>query len=143
MMENKLLGFYSLTIVLSFSLLTTKTINCILVLPIIFDLTSDLFNVKKAEKINIGLKIYSLTLISFYIVRWLTLMVDYFIFSEKSEYFLFGIGFFAVFFATPVVYLFFKNVFGEKIFVKNIFYIVMTIYILFFVYGIFDEIVNE
>ena len=70
-------------------------------------------------------------------------MIDYLIFGEKSEYVIFGVGFFAVFFATPVVYLFFRNVFGEKTFVKNIFYIVMTIYLLFFVYGIFDEIVNE
>ena len=46
-------------------------------------------------------------------------------------------------FATPVVYLFFRNVFGEKTFVKNILYIVMTIYFLFFVYGIFEELVNE
>ncbi len=142
-MEHKLLKFYSLIIVLSFAFLTTRAINCLLVLPIIFDLTSDLFNIKKNEKINKGLKIYSLTLISFYIVRWLALMIDYLIFGEKSEYFIFGVGFFAVFFATPVVYLFFRNVFGEKTFVKNIFYIVMTIYFLFFVYGIFDEIVNE
>ena len=70
-------------------------------------------------------------------------MIDYLLFGEKSEYFIFGLGFFAVFFATPVVYLFFKNVIGEKTCVKNIFYIVMTIYFLFFVYGILDEIVNE
>ena len=70
-------------------------------------------------------------------------MIDYLIFGEKSEYFVFGVGFFTVFFATPVVYLCFKNVFGERIFAKNIFYIVMTIYFSFFVYGIFDEIVNE
>ena len=142
-MEYKLLKFYSLIIVVFFAFLTTKAINCFLVLPIIIDLTSDLFNIKKNEKINKGLKIYSLTLISSYIVRWLALMIDYLIFSEKSEYLIFGVGFFTVFFATPVVYLFFRNVFGEKTFVKNIFYIVMTIYFLFFVYGIFDEIVNE
>ena len=142
-MEYKLLKFYSLIIVVSFAFLTTKAINVFLVLPIIFDLTSDLFNIKKNEKINKGLKIYSLTLISFYIVGWLALMIDYLIFGEKSEYFVFGVGFFTVFFATPVVYLCFKNVFGERIFAKNIFYIVMTIYFSFFVYGIFDEIVNE
>ena len=111
-MGHKLLKFYSLIIVVSFAFLRTKAINCFLVLPIIFDLTSDLFNTKKNEKINKGLKIYSLTLISFYIVGWLAPMIDYLIF-------------------------------GEKTFVKNIFYIVMTIYFLFFVYGIFDEIVNE
>ena len=142
-MEHKLLKFYSLIIVVSLASLTTKAINCLLVLPIIFDLTSDLFNIKKNEKINKGLKIYALTLISFYIVRWLAFMIDYLIFGEKSEFFIFGVGFFAVFFVTPVVYLFFSNVFGEKTFVKNILYIVMTIYFLFFVYGIFDEIVNE
>ena len=142
-MEYKLLKFYSLIIVVSFAFLTTKAINVFLALPIIFDLTSDLFNIKKNEKINKGLKIYSLTLISFYIVGWLALMIDYLIFGEKSEYSIFGVGFFAVFFATPVVYFFFKNVFGEKICVKNIFCIVMTTYVLFFVYGIFDEIVNE
>ena len=70
-------------------------------------------------------------------------MIEHLIFGEKSEYFIFGVGFFTVFFATPVVYLCFKNVFGERTFVKNIFYIVMTIYFSFFVYGIFDEIVNE
>ena len=142
-MEYKLLKFYSLIIVVSFAFLTTKAINVFLVLPIIFDLTSDLFNIKKNEKINKGLKIYSLTLVSFYIVGWLALMVDYLIFGEKSEYFIFGVGFFTVFFATPIVYFCFKNVFGERTFVKNIFYIVMTIYFSFFVYGIFDEIVNE
>ena len=142
-MEYKLLKFYSLIIVVSFAFLTTKAINVFLALPIIFDLTSDLFNIKKNEKINKGLKIYSLTLISFYIVGWLALMIDYLIFGEKSEYFIFGVGFFTVFFATPIVYFCFKNVFGEKTFVKNIFYIVMTIYFSIFVYGIFDEIVNE
>ena len=142
-MEYKLLKFYSLIIVVSFAFLTTKAINVFLVLPIIFDLTSDLFNIKKNEKINKGLKIYSFTLISFYIVGWLALMIEHLIFGEKSEYFIFGVGFFTVFFATPVVYLCFKNVFGERTFVKNIFYIVMTIYFSFFVYGIFDEIVNE
>ena len=142
-MEYKLLKFYSLIIVVSFAFLTTKAINVFLALPIIFDLTSDLFNIKKNEKINKGLKIYSLTLVSFYIVGWLALMVDYLIFGEKSEYFIFGVGFFTVFFATPIVYFCFKNVFGERTFVKNIFYIVMTIYFSFFVYGIFDEIVNE
>ena len=142
-MEHKLLKFYSLIIVVSFAFLTTKAINCLLVLPIIFDLTSDLLNIKKNEKINKGLKIYSLTLIFFYIVRWIALMIDYFILGEKSEHFIFGVGFFAVFFVIPVVYLFFRNVFGEKTFLKIIFYIVMNIYFLFFVYGIFDEIVNE
>ena len=135
-MEHKLLKFYSLIVVVFFAFLATKPINCLLVLPIIFDLTSDLFNIKKNEKINKGLKIYSLTLVSFYIVRWITLMIDYLLFGEKSEYFIFGVGFFAVFFAAPVVYLFFRNVFGEKTFVKNIFYIVMTIYFLFFLRNI-------
>ena len=142
-MEHKLLKFYSLIVVVFFASLATRAINCFLVLPIIIDLTLDLLNIKKNEKINKGLKIYSLTLVSFYMVRWIALMIDYLIFGEKSEYFIFGLGFFAVFFATPVVYLFFKNVFGEKTCVKNIFYIVMTIYCLFFVYGILDEIVNE
>ena len=142
-MEYKLLKFYSLIIVVSFAFLTTKAINVFLVLPIIFDLTSDLFNIKKNEEINKGLKIYSLTLVSFYIVGWLALMVDYLIFGEKSEYFIFVVGFFTVFFATPIVYFCFKNVFGERTFVKNSFYIVMTIYFSFFVYGIFDEKVNE
>ena len=142
-MGHKLLKFYSLIAVVFFAFLTTKTINCFLVLPIIIDLTLDLFNIKKNQKINKGLKIYSLTLVSFYMVRWIALMIDYLIFGEESEYFIFGVGFFALFFATPVVCLFFKNVFGEKTCVKNIFYIVMTIYFLFFVYGILDEIVNE
>ena len=142
-MGHKLLKFYSLIAVVFFAFLTTKTINCFLVLPIIIDLTLDLFNIKKNQKINKGLKIYSLTLVSFYMVRWIALMIDYLIFGEESEYFIFGVGFFALFFATPVVYLFFKNVFGEKTCVKNIFYIVMTTYFLFFVYGILDEIVNE
>ena len=113
-MEYKLLKFYSLIIVVSFAFLTTKAINVFLVLPIIFDLTSDLFNIKKNEKINKGLKIYSLTLISFYIVGWLALMIDYLIFGEKSEYFIFGVGFFAVFFATPVVYFFLKKFLVKK-----------------------------
>ena len=142
-MGHKLLKFYSLIAVVFFAFLTTKTINCFLVLPIVIDLTLDLFNIKKNQKINKGLKIYSLTLVSFYMVRWIALMIDYLIFGEESEYFIFSVGFFSLFFATPVVYLFFKNVFGEKTCVKNIFYIVMTIYFLFFVYGILDEIVNE
>ena len=113
-MEHKLLKFYSLIIVVSFASLTTKAINCLLVLPIIFDLTSDLFNIKKNEKINKGLKIYALTLISFYIVRWLAFMIDYLIFGEKSEFFIFGAGFFAVFFATPVVYFFLVMFLAKK-----------------------------
>ena len=121
-MEHKLLKFYSLIIIVSFAFLTTKAINCLLVLPIIFDLTSDLFNIKKNEKINKGLKIYSLTLVSFYIVRWITLMIDYLLFGEKSEYFIFGLGFFAVFFATPVVYLFLR-MFLVKKHVQKIFFI--------------------
>ena len=121
-MEYKLLKFYSLIIVVSFAFLTTKAINVFLALPIIFDLTSDLFNIKKNEKINKGLKIYSLTLISFYIVGWLALMIDYLIFGEKSEYFIFGVGFFAVFFATPVVYLFLR-MFLVKKHVQKIFFI--------------------
>ena len=142
-MGHKLLKFYSLIVVVFFAFLTTKAINCFLVLPIIIDLTLDLFNIKKNQKINKGLKIYSLTLVSFYMFRCIALMIDYLIFGEESEYFIFGVGFFALFFATPVVYLFFKNVFGEKTCLKNIFYIIMTIYFLFFVYGILDEIVNE
>ena len=142
-MGHKLLKFYSLIVVVFFAFLTTKAINCFLVLPIIIDLTLDLFNIKKNQKFNKGLKIYSLTLVSFYTVRWIALMIDYLIFGKESEYFIFGVGFFALFFATPVLYLSFKNVFGEKTRVKNIFYIVMTIYFLFFVYGILDEIVNE
>ena len=113
-MGHKLLKFYSLIAVVFFAFLTTKTINCFLVLPIIIDLTLDLFNIKKNQKINKGLKIYSLTLVSFYMVRWIALMIDYLIFGEESEYFIFGVGFFALFFATLVVYLFFKNVFGKK-----------------------------
>lgn len=142
-MEYKLLKFYSLIIVVSFAFLTAKAINTFLVLPIIFDLISDLFNIKKNEKINNGLKIYSLTLVLLYIVRWVVPVIAHLIFGEKSEYFIFSVGFFSVFLSTPVLYLYFTNIFSPKTFVKNLLYIVMTIYFLFFVYGIFDEVVNE
>ena len=48
-MGHKLLKFYSLIVVVFFAFLTTKAINCFLVLPIIIDLTLDLFNIKKRE----------------------------------------------------------------------------------------------
>ena len=140
-MKNKLLKVYSLIIVALYSLINTgeTLINSFLAIPIIFDLITDIFSLKKSKRANRGLKIYSLTLILFYIGSWLVTMIDYILYGEKSGYFIFGIGFYAVFFATPVAYCFAKDVFYENRLVKNIFYIVMLLYLLYFAFGIITE----
>ena len=140
-MKNKLLKVYSLIIVAFYSLISTGEtfINSFLAIPIIFDLITDIFSFKKSKRANRGLKIYSLTLILFYIASWLVTMIDYILYGEKSGYFIFGIGFYAVFFVIPVAYCFAKDVFYENRLVKNIFYIVMLIYLLYFAYGIITE----
>ena len=140
-MKNKLLKFYSLIIVLFYTLVSTAEtlINLFLALPIIFDLVTDLFGFKKSKRINRGLKIYSLPLILFYIASWLVIMIDYLLYGEKSGYFIFGIGFYAIFFATPVAYCFAKDVFYENRLVKNIFYIVMLIYMLYLAFAVITE----
>ena len=66
-------------------------------------------------------------------------MTDYILYGEKSEYFIFGIGFYLVFFVIPVAYYFAKDIFDENRFVKNIFYIVMLIYLLYFAFAIITE----
>ena len=140
-MKNKLLKVYSLIIVALYSLISIgeTLINSFLAIPIIFDLIADIFSLKKSKRANRGLKIYSLTLILFYITSWLVTMTDYILYGEKSGYFIFGVGVYAVFFAIPVAYCFAKDVFYETRLVKNIFYIVMLIYLLYFAFGIITE----
>tara|TARA_B100001093_G_scaffold517065_1_gene597506 strand:+ start:985 stop:1407 length:423 start_codon:yes stop_codon:yes gene_type:complete len=140
-MKNKLLKVYSLTLVALYSLISTgeTLINSFLAIPIIFDLITDIFSFKKSKRANRGLKIYSLTLILLYIASWLVTMIDYILYGEKSGYFIFGTGVYAVFFAIPVAYCFAKDVFDETRLVKNIFYIVMSIYLIFFAHGIATE----
>ena len=140
-MKNRLLKVYALIIVTFYSLINTgeTLINSFLAIPIIFDLITDIFSTQKSKRANIGLKIYSLTLILFYIASWLVTMIDYILYGEKSGYFIFGIGFYAVFFATPVAYCFAKDVFYENRLVKNIFYILMLIYLVYFAFGIITE----
>ncbi len=140
-MKNKLLKVYSLIIVALYALINIgeTLINSFLAIPIIFDLITDIFSPQKSKRANIGLKIYSLTLILFYIASWLVTMIDYILYGEKSGYFIFGIGFYAVFFATPVAYCFAKDVFYENRLVKNIFYILMLIYLVYFAFGIITE----
>ncbi len=140
-MKNKLLKVYSLIIVALYSLISSGEtfINSFLAIPIIFDLITDIFSFKKSKRANRGLKIYSLTLILFYIASWLVTMIDYILYGEKSEYFIFGIGLYVVLFVIPVAYYFAKDVFDESRFVKNIFYIVMLIYLLYFAFAIIAE----
>ena len=140
-MKNKLLKVYSLVIVALYSLISTgeTLIYSFLAIPIIFDLITDIFSFKKSKRANSRLKIYSLTLILLYIASWLVTMIDYIIYGEKSGYFIFGIGVYAVFLAIPVAYCFAKDVFYENRLVKNIFYIVMSIYLLYFAFGIITE----
>ena len=140
-MKNKLLKVYSLIIVALYALINIgeTLINSFLAIPIIFDLITDIFSPQKSKRANIGLKIYSLTLILFYIASWLVTMIDYILYGEKSGYFIFGIGFYAVFFATPVAYCFAKDVFYENRLVKNIFYIVMLIYMLYLAFAVITE----
>ena len=140
-MTNKLLKSYSLIIVSFYVLINSgeNLINTFLALPIMFDLITDLFSLKKSKSVNRGLKIYSLTFILLYIASWLVTMIDYILYGEKSEYFIFGIGFYVVFFVIPVVYYFAKDIFDENRFVKNIFYIVMLIYLLYFAFAIITE----
>tara|TARA_B100001057_G_scaffold489581_1_gene576122 strand:+ start:1268 stop:1690 length:423 start_codon:yes stop_codon:yes gene_type:complete len=140
-MKNKLLKVYSLIIVAFYSLISTgeTLINSLLALPIIFDLITDIFSLKKSKRANRGLKIYSLTLILFYIASWLVTMIDYILYGEKSGYFIFGIGVYAVFFVIPVAYCFAKDIFDENRLVKNIFYIVMLIYLLYLAFAVITE----
>jgi len=140
-MKNKLLKFYSLIIVLFYSLISTgeALINSFLSLPIIFDLITDLFSLKKLKRVKRGIKIYSLTLILFYIASWLVTMIDYLLYGEKSEYFIFGLGVYTVFLLIPVAYCFAKDVFYENRLVKNIFYIVMLMYFLYLTFEIITE----
>ena len=140
-MKNKLLKVYSLLIVAFYSLISTgeTLINSLLALPIIFDLITDIFSLKKSKRANRGLKIYSLTLILFYIASWLVTMIDYILYGEKSGYFIFGIGVYAVFFVIPVAYCFAKDIFDENRLVKNIFYIVMLIYLLYLAFAVITE----
>ena len=140
-MKNKILKLYSLIIASFYVLINIGQtfINSFLALPIIFDLITDLLRIQKSKRANRGLKIYSLTLVLFYIASWLALMIDYILYGEKSEYFIFGIGVYAVFFIIPVAYCFAKDVFDENRFVKNIFYIVMLIYLLYFAFAIITE----
>ena len=140
-MTNKLLKSYSLIIVSFYALINSgeTLINTFLALPIMFDLITDLFSLKKSKSVNRGLKIYSLTFILFYIASWLVTMIDYILYGEKSEYFIFGIGLYVVLFVIPVAYYFAKDVFDKSRFVKNIFYIVMLIYLLYFAFAIITE----
>ena len=140
-MKNKLLKVYSLVIVALYSLISTgeTLIYSFLAIPIIFDLITDIFSFKKSKRANSRLKIYSLTLILLYIASWLVTMIDYILYGEKSGYFIFGIGVYAVFLAIPVAYCFAKDVFYENRLVKNIFYIVMSMYLLYFAFGIITE----
>ena len=140
-MKNKLLKGYSLIIVALYSLISTgeTLISSFLSIPIIFDLITDILSLKKSKRAYRGLKIYSLTLVLFYIAAWLVTMIDYILYGEKSGYFIFGIGVYAVFFSIPVAYCFAKDVFYENRLVKNIFCIVMSIYLIFFAHGIATE----
>ena len=50
-----------------------------------------------------------------------------------------AVGVYAVFFVIPVAYCFAKDIFDENRLVKNIFYIVMLIYLLYLAFAVITE----
>jgi hypothetical protein len=115
-------------------MLSASLVIFLLALPIIFDLASSLLSFKKDQKLNQGLKIYSFGALSLYTISWMIFMIDYLLYGRKSDYFGYGIGVFMLLLITPITYSYAKDVFGENRVVKNIFFILMFLFLFNFAY---------
>jgi hypothetical protein len=134
-MRFRALKIYALVIVFLYALimLSASLVIFLLALPIIFDLASSLLSFKKDQKLNQGLKIYSFGALSLYTISW---MIDYLLYGRKSDYFGYGIGVFMLLLITPITYSYAKDVFGENRVVRNIFWILMSLFAFNFCYEI-------
>jgi hypothetical protein len=135
-MRFRALKIYALVIVFLYALimLSANLVIFVLALPIIFDLASSLLSFKKDQKLDQGLKIYSFGALSLYMISWMIFMIDYLLFGRKSDYFGYGIGVFMLLLITPITYGYAKDVFGENRVVKNIFFILMSLFLFNFAY---------
>jgi hypothetical protein len=135
-MRFRALKIYALVIVFLYALimLSANLVIFVLALPIIFDLASSLLSFKKDQKLDQGLKIYSFGALSLYMISWMIFMIDYLLFGRKSDYFGYGIGVFMLLLITPITYGYAKDVFGENRVVKNIFFILMFLFLFNFAY---------
>ena len=135
-MRFRALKIYALVIVFLYALimLSANLVIFVLALPIIFDLASSLLSFKTDQKLDQGLKIYSFGALSLYMISWMIFMIDYLLFGRKSDYFGYGIGVFMLLLITPITYGYAKDVFGENRVVKNIFFILMFLFLFNFAY---------
>ena len=137
-MRFRALKIYALVTVFLYalSMLSANLVIFLLALPIIFDLASSLLSFKKDQKLNQGLKMYSLGALSLYTISWMIFMIDYLLFGRKSDYFGYGIGIFMLLLITPITYSYAKDVFGENRVVINTFWILMSLFAFNFSYEI-------
>ena len=96
----------------------------LLTMPVIYDLTKDLFGKNKSAT-NKGIKIYALTLISFYMLGWLVSMIETQLNDDPSDFFGYAIGYFALLILAPVMYSFAKDIFVQSKIPRNIFIVVI------------------
>ena len=96
----------------------------LLTMPVIYDLTKDLFGKHKSPP-NKGIKIYALTLISFYMLDWLVSMIKTQLNDDPSDYFGYAIGYFALLILAPIMYSFAKDIFVQSKIPRNIFIVII------------------
>ena len=96
----------------------------LLTMPVIYDLAKDLFGKNKSAP-NKVIKIYALTLISFYMLGWLVSMIETQLNDDPSDFFGYAIGYFALLILAPVMYSFAKDIFVQSKIPRNIFIVVI------------------
>ena len=96
----------------------------LLTMPVIYDLAKDLFGKNKSAP-NKVIKIYALTLISFYMLGWLVSMIETQVNDDPSDFFGYAIGYFALLILAPVMYSFAKDIFVQSKIPRNIFIVVI------------------
>ena len=93
-------------------------------MPVIYDLAKDLFGKNKSAP-NKVIKIYALTLISFYMLGWLVSMIETQLNDDPSDFFGYAIGYFALLILAPIMYSFAKDIFVQSKIPRNIFIVVI------------------
>ena len=96
----------------------------LLTMPVIYDLAKDLFGKNKSAP-NKVIKIYALTLISFYMLGWLVSMIETQLNDDPSDFFGYAIGYFALLILAPIMYSFAKDIFVQSKIPRNIFIVVI------------------